>query len=156
MARNRAVFSAVTVAILFTFLRAPAIAAGTSNSQLRIAQDVRSVWRTKKINAKVDATKRLRGLVLATPSSEVDDQTIHSIASLLQIKNEAIRYWVAEALGHFGQRAKFAAPELIAIVNERECMIEQTSSLPRIRDTLAKIGSPVPERKCDHYIRPTK
>jgi hypothetical protein len=92
--------------------------------------------------------------VLATDQNEINDRTVHAVASLLEYKNEAISYWVAEALGHFGARAKFAAPELRAILDERECVIAETSSVPMIRDTLKRIGEPAPERKCDHYILP--
>lgn len=92
--------------------------------------------------------------MLATNPNAIDDKTVHAIASLLEAREEGIRYWVAEALGHFGVRAKFAVPKLRAILAERECMIAETSSVSMIRDTLERIGEPAPERKCDHYIVP--
>lgn len=92
--------------------------------------------------------------MLASRAGEIDDPTIHDLASLLDIRLDSIRYWIAEALGHFDSRAQFAAPELRRILAEEECVIAETSSQDMIRQTLERIGSPVPAKKCDHYILP--
>jgi hypothetical protein len=124
------------------------------NPHQRIARAIRLIRSSRGANAQVDAAQGLRNTVLATDPTTVDDETVHSIASLLEFRNDAIRYWTAEALAHFGVRAKFAAPKLRAILDERECAVAETSSVSMIRDTLERIGEPAPERKCDHYILP--
>jgi hypothetical protein len=144
-----------TVIVVFVLLMSGQIAtASVPNSKQRIIRAIELVRSAKGANAKVDAAQQLRNLVLATEANSVDDGTIHSVASLLDFNNEAIRYWIAEALGHFGARAKFAAPKLQAILSERECVVAETSSASMVRKTLENIGEPAPERKCDHYILP--
>jgi len=143
------------VIIVFIFLmNAHAAIAGVSDSQKQVVQAIQLVRSAKGAIARDNAARQLRNVVLATDPTTIDDETIHAIASLLQAREESIRYWIAEALGHFGARAKFAVPKLRAILDERECMIAETSSVGMIRDTLERIGEPAPERKCDHYILP--
>ncbi len=142
------------IVVLFLILSRQIAAASVPDSRQRIVRAIELVRSAKGANAKVDAAQQLRNLVLATEANSIDDRTIHSVASLLDLNNEAIRYWIAEALGHFGARAKFAAPRLRAILSERECVVAETSSAPMVRKTLEDIGEPAPERKCDHYILP--
>jgi hypothetical protein len=123
-------------------------------SQRRVVEAIQLVRSARGANKKVDAAQKIRNAVLAVDPNAIDDETVHAIASLLDYRNDAIRYWIAEALGHFRARAKFAAPKLRAILNERECIIAETSSISMIRDTLEKIGEPAPERKCAHHIVP--
>jgi hypothetical protein len=144
-----------TVIVVFVLLMSRQIAtASAPDSKQRIIRAIELVRSAKGANAKVDAAQQLRNLVLATEADSIDDGTIHSVASLLDFNNEAIRYWIAEALGHFGARAKFAVPKLQAILSERECVVAETSSASMVRRTLENIGEPAPERKCDHYILP--
>jgi hypothetical protein len=144
-----------TVIVVFVLLLSRQIAtASVPDSEQRIIRAIELVRSAKGANAKVDAAQQVRNLVLATEASSIDDATIHSIASLLKLNNEAIRYWIAEALGHFGARAKFAAPKLRAILSERECVVAETSSASMVRKTLQRIGEPAPVRKCDHYTLP--
>jgi hypothetical protein len=154
MSRRR--FSVIfTVIVVFALLMSGQIAtARVPNSEQRIVRAIERVRSAKGANAKVDAAQQLRNLVLATDAASIDDGTIHSVASLLDFNNEAIRYWIAGALGHFGTRARFAAPRLRAILAERECVVAETSSVSMVRDTLERIGEPAPARKCDHYILP--
>jgi hypothetical protein len=145
------VFSLVSVLIVVSVRSA---SAQFPNPNQRIARAIRLIRSSRSANAQVDAAQGLRNIVLDTDPRTVDDETVHSIASLLEFRNDAIRYWTAEALGHFGARAKFAAPKLRAILDERECVVAETSSVSMIRDTLEHIGEPASERKCDHYILP--
>lgn len=145
------IFSLVSVLIVVSVRSASAQA---PNPNQRIARAIRLIRSSRGVNAQVDAAQGLRNIVLTTDPRTIDDETVHSIASLLEFRNDAIRYWTAEALGHFGARAKFAAPKLRAILDERECVVAETSSVSMIRDTLERIGEPAPERKCDHHIRP--
>jgi hypothetical protein len=93
-------------------------------------------------------------VILAANANDIDDATIHATGSLLDTRYDSVRYWIAEALGYFGSRAQFAAPKLREILSERECVVAETSSVPMIRLTLEKIGTPVPPKKCDSYTIP--
>ena len=146
------IFSVVSVFVLH--MNAQTAIAVAPVSQGRVMQAIQLVRSARGANAKVDAAQKLRNVVLAADQNAIDDKTVHALASLLECRNDAIRYWIAEALGHFGTRAKFAVPKPRAILDERECMIAETSSVPMIRDTLECIGEPAPVRKCDHYILP--
>jgi hypothetical protein len=96
----------------------------------------------------------MRGIVLSTDPNVIDDRAIRSLVSLLDLQNDATRYWVAEAIGHFGSRARFASPKLLDFLNKRECVIAETSSVSMIRSTLERIGTPEPERNCMVLINP--
>ena len=153
---KRANFPARTAALALFVLSMPILTATAqiSNTQHHVVHAVRNVWRAKGANQQVDAAQALRDIVLGADPTTIDDRTIHTVASLLVLKNDGIRYWVVEALGHFGPRARFISPTLLEILNKRECMISETSSVSMIRDTLAHIGTPAPDRKCDHYLLP--
>lgn len=153
---KRATLIAKTTVLILFALRVPALTAVAqiSKTQQQVVKAVRYVWHAKGANQQVDAAQALRDIVLATDPITIDDRTIHTVASLLVLQNDATRYWVVEALGHFGSRARFVSPTLLRILNQRECMISETSSAPMIRDTLEQIGTPAPDRKCDHYLLP--
>jgi hypothetical protein len=129
-------------------------AAHAKTAQSDVLHAIREVRKTTGPNEKMDAAEHLRDVVLAADANDIDDQAIHALASLLDIHLDSVRYWVAEALGHFGPRAKFAAPKLRRILSAEECVIAETSSEDMVRQTLERVGSPVPARKCDHAILP--
>ena len=150
--------SSLSISVALTFLTiillVPTAIAKVQDSQGQILHAVDRVWRAKGANAMGIAAEHLRNTILVTDPKAIDDRTIHAIASLLEIQNEGIRYWVVESLGHFGPHAKFVSPKLLNILKKRECVIAETSSVPMIRDTLERIGTPAPERKCDHFVLP--
>jgi len=119
-----------------------------------ILEAVQRVQLAHDANHQVAAAEHLRTVTLETNSQLVGDREIHAIASLVDDRNDAVTYWVAEALGHFGQRARFIAPTLTEILDRRECMIAETSSVDMIRNTLKQIGSPAPPQNCSHYTLP--
>ena len=150
---HRRIFFTLFVALVL-FLAAPTAFARVPDSQLRIARAIQLVRSAEGSNSRVDAAEQLRNLVFGTDASGIDDGTIHAVASLLEFNNDATRYWIAEALGHFGSRASFAVPKLLSILKEEECVIKETSSEGVIRDTLERIGQPAPREKCKHYLSP--
>jgi hypothetical protein len=141
----------IVLAVLIVFVHASAAVASVSDSQ-QIIQAVARVRSAKGAYEKVREVKAMRGTVLLIAPDAINDRAMHAVASLLDYKNDAIRYWVVEALGHFGSRAKFVAPKLLKILKAQECVIAETSSVQMIRDTMERIGTPAPpERKCAHF-----
>jgi hypothetical protein len=81
-------------------------------------------------------------------SKKVDNRTITEIASLLDTQEDSVRAWIAACLGHFGRRARFAAPKLEAILAEVDCSYADMTSAASIRPALRRMGIKPPERKC--------
>jgi hypothetical protein len=147
-------FGMKAMAMLFVLSWVPKMAAVSPAHQIDVVHAIRRVREISGPNEKTAAAEHLRDIVLTTRASDIDDQTIHAMASLLSIRLGSVSYWVTEALGHFGPRANFVAPKLRRILAESECVISETSSEDMIRDTLERIGSPAPPKKCDRYILP--
>jgi len=147
-------FGIKSLAMLLVLSWVPKMAAVAPAHQIDVVHAIRRVRVISGPNEKTAAAEHLRDIVLTTRASDIDNQTIRALASLLSIRLGAVRYWVAEALGHFGPRAQFVAPKLRRILAESECVISETSSEDMIRDTLERIGSPAPPKRCDSYIFP--
>jgi hypothetical protein len=118
------------------------------NRQLRSA--IARVRRAKTTDAKSDAAERLVALTYEKDCSAVTDETIHSMVSLLDMPDDVVRMWVAGALGDIGPRAKIAAPKLLSILAEVECMDWDLSSASTIPVALRKMGVTPPLRNCPH------
>src|SRR5580658_9911132 len=128
---------AVLVPMLLVLLSRPEIVtAHPTAPQVDVLHSIRRVRRTTGPNERTAAAEHLRDIVLATRAGEIDDPTIHDLASLLDIRLDSVRYWIAEALGHFDSRAQFAAPELRRILAGEECVIAESSSQDMIRQIL--------------------
>ncbi len=118
------------------------------NQELQRA--ITKVRKAKTIRAKSDAAERLVALVDDRDCSDVTDQTIQSLISLLDIPEDVVRTWVAAALGQIGPRARAAVPKLLSILAEIECKDLDFSSEATIPIALGKMGvTPLP-RNCQH------
>jgi hypothetical protein len=118
------------------------------NQQLRWA--IARVRKAKTTTAKSDAAERLVALTYERDCSDVTDETIHSMVSLLDMPDDVVRMWVAGALGDIGPRAKVAVPKLLSILAEGECMDLDLSSASTIPVALRKMGVTPPPRNCQH------
>ncbi len=122
------------------------------NSDKRISKAVRAVRDAKTQRAAFEAAKRLADVVNKSDLASVHDITIQALPSLLETKNDGVRFWVASALACFGPRAKFAVPKLLEVLKESDCLRSDTSSSMPIRLALERIGVPVPPAQtCEHY-----
>jgi len=121
-------------------------------SSSRIMSAVRKVQQAKTKTDALAEAESLNKLVRELGTSDVDDRTLHSIASLLDIPNDGVRYWVAWSLGLFGARAKFAVPKLLEILKVADCYVADVSSSMTIRPALERIGVTPPAWKCEKYI----
>ncbi len=118
------------------------------NQQLQRA--ISSVRKAKTATAKSDAAELLVKLTDGRDTSEITDETIRSMVSLLEMPDDVVRTWVAAALGDIGPRAKSAAPRLLSILAEVECKNLDFSSEATIPIALGKMGVTPPPRNCQH------
>jgi hypothetical protein len=117
-------------------------------------KSIREVKASKDYSSEMDAAERLASLVQRSDPRKVQDGTIHSIARLLDTRNDGVRFWVAQALGYFGLRAHFAVPQLLHALSEIECQRVDVSSEDAIRECIKKAGATPPKpRICDYTIK---
>jgi hypothetical protein len=119
-----------------------------------VIKEVRAVQRSSNAGKQIAAAEKLRNTAYQVDEAELDDRTIHTVASLLAVNNDGVRYRVADALGRFGTRARFAGPKLLEILKRQDYVIVETTSIFMIRRTPKGIGTPPPPRKCDRYSIP--
>ncbi|MFI5125467.1 MAG: hypothetical protein ACHQJX_01430 [Candidatus Acidiferrales bacterium] len=116
------------------------------NRQLQLA--IAKVRKAKTSDAEYDTAERLVALTYERDCSDVTDETIRSMVSLLNMQDDVVRMWVAAALGDIGPRAKIAAPKLLSILAEVECKDLDFSSEATIPIALKKMGVTPPPRNC--------
>lgn len=96
-----------------------------------------------------EAAEHLAGIARKIDPKKVDDKTFADLVSLLDIPDESIRGWVAGAIGFLGSRAKPAAPTLLKLLPEVDCLQGDLTSAGAIRLALKRIGvKPPPEPDC--------
>ena len=87
-----------------------------------------------------EAGEHLAELIHGVQPNSVDDKTIADMVSLLDIPDDSVRAWTAAALGHLGRRAKVAAPKLLTLLAEVDCLEGNLTSAAFIRPALESMG----------------
>jgi len=77
---------------------------------------------------------------VARHSSDVSATDVDTLANLLSDEEDAVRLWIAGALGQLGDKAKSAAPQLQRAIQERPCANTPATSASAIRLALSRIG----------------
>ena len=116
------------------------------NQQLQ--STIAKVRKAKTTTAKADAAERLVALTYERDCSDVTDETIQSMISLLDMPDDVVRMWAAAALGDVGPRAKAAVPKLLSILAEVDCMNWDFSSAATIPIALRRMDVIPPPRNC--------
>jgi len=106
----------------------------------KLEETVRAVKSAGSPMEQIRAAQHLAELTKGVPALSVDDATVSDITSLLDMPEDAVRGWVAAALGHLGRRAKVAAPKLLALLPEADCMQGDLTSAASIRPALKRMG----------------
>jgi hypothetical protein len=151
MKTDRSACQIVILCVAFALLlpgEARAKAKPDINQQLQSA--IAKVRRAKTTSAKSDAAEHIVALTDERDCSDVTDQTVQSLISLLDLPDDGVRMWVAAALGDIGPRAMAAAPKLLSILAEVECMSWDLSSASTIPDALTRMGVTPPQRNCPY------
>lgn len=114
----------------------------------KIQYSIAKIDRSKDEDERQVNSEKLVHLLLSYHPSRVSDSNIHKIADLLEYQNDGVRMFAAMALGRFGDRAKFSAPELLSILKQSDCLQGELTSAAAIRFTLNKFHIDVPPKNC--------
>ena len=105
--------------------------------------------------ARAEAAEHLADLIHGAKPNSVDDKTIADMVSLLDIPDDSVRAWTAAAFIHLGRRAKVAAPRLLALLAEVDCLEGDLTSAASIRPALKRMGvRPPPEPSYNDCHKP--
>jgi hypothetical protein len=112
----------------------PVIKARLEETIAKVREEKPSLARTAEAEHLAELTHRIK------PAS-VDDATVADMVSLLGIPDDSVRGWVAAALGNLESRAKeVAAPKLLALLPEADCLQGDLTSAASIRPALRRMG----------------
>ena len=128
------------LAVLFTITPTLANAGTTSVLNSKLEQTINAVRSAESPTDQIRSAQHLAELTKGVAPSSVYDSTISDITSLLDMPEDAVRGWVAAALGHLGRRAKVAAPKLLALLPEADCLQGDLTSAASIRPALKRMG----------------
>jgi len=118
--------------------------ADTVNAKLE--QAIANVRAGDTPTTRTEAAEQLAKLTHRVRPNSVSDKTVADMVALLDIPDDSVRAWTAAALGHLGPRAKVAAPKLLALLPEVDCLEGDLISAAFIRPALKRMGvKPPPE-----------
>jgi hypothetical protein len=142
----------ISLAIAFLALSGT-VNAATKYSQAQLTDAIAKVREgqcreTQRDANKLDDCMQLAEVTRHIKHAKVDDKTIVDLSTLLDSSNDYVRLAVAASLGNFGPRAKFAAPKLLEILHQVDCLQEDMNSAAAIRPALRKMGIKPPSRIC--------
>jgi len=138
---------AAILCVLLSSLCSEARAAGDQMCRQQLTETIAKVRTGKTSATRRDAAEHLFELTRAA-DCEANDKTITELASLMELPDDSVRYWVARSLGNFGQRAKIAAPKLQKVLAEVDCLEGSKTSASGIRFALSQMGITPPPAKC--------
>jgi hypothetical protein len=119
----------------------------------RVAQikvTVEKVRSGKTVEARAEAAEHLANLTQNISNRQVTEAIVTDMASLLDSRDDSVRYWVATALGNIGPAAESAIPKLEKLLPVADCTSGAITSASGIRYALNKMGVKTPPPpKCD-------
>ena len=114
-------------------------AAAAKSSQRQLADSIAKV-RTGEPSAAREAAEQLSHLTRRMSPNAVSDRAVADLISLLDIRDDSVRYWVARSLGNLGPRANAALPSLRRLLAEVDCLQGSKTSASGIRFALTANG----------------
>ncbi len=148
--------AAGVVCITLTALLACMANATPPNALLsKFQETIAKVRTSERSMARTNAAEHLSELARKIDPSEVDDKTLADLIALLDTWDDSVRVPVAISLGNLGTRARGAAPQLLKILPEVDCLWVDVPPAPIIRDALTRMGvTPPPLPICDTKVDP--
>jgi hypothetical protein len=141
--------------VLATGLPAKAQTPTGSEPLKQLVETSRRVRTSESEVARRNAAERLPQIAKKVTPNEVDDKAVSDLVSLLDTWDDSVRVPVAEALGNLGPRARLAAPALLKILPEVDCLLVDVQPAPVIREALRRIGeAPPPPPACETTVDP--
>jgi len=132
-------------------------AKGDPVSKRQLTETIAKVRNGKTSVIRAEAAQHLAELTRRIDPDKVDDKTLGELVSLLDTPQDSVRFWVAASLGNLGPRAKLAAPTLLRLLPEADCLRGSLTSAPAIRLALERIGvTPPPPPKCERWGYPPR
>ena len=123
-------------------------AAAAKSNQRQLADTIAKV-RTGEPSAAQEAAEQLSHLTRRMSPNAVSDQAVADLISLLDIRDDSVRYWVARSLGNLGPRASASVPSLKRLLAEVDCLQGSKTSASGIRFALTQIGVTTPPPACE-------
>jgi HEAT repeat protein len=151
----QAVYSTVLCATVV--LTAMGVATATTDATIikQLNETIAKVQTSENPNSRSDAAEHLAQLTRKVDPKEVDDKTLADLVSLLDTWEDSVRDSVAISLGNLGPRARVAAPALLEILPEVDCLWVDASSAHDVRNALKRIGvTPPPPPTCETTVDP--
>jgi len=128
------------------------VACAKDNPMLKkqFAETIAKVRKGETATIRTNAAEHLAELARRVAPGNLDDATLSEIVSLLDTSEDSIRLWVAGALGNLGPRAKSAAPRLLELLPQADCLRGSMTSAGAIRLALTRMGvTPPPPSACN-------
>jgi hypothetical protein len=122
--------------------------AAAAKSQRQLADTIAKV-RTAEPSAAREAAEQLSHLRRRMSPNAVSDQAVADLISLLGIRDDSVRYWVARSLGNLGPRANAAVPSLKRLLADVDCLQGSKTSASGIRFALTQMGVTTPPPSCE-------
>ena len=153
MRTNRVSLRKVWVLALALFFALAALqprAANAVDDQLlsQLSETITTLRTSEPSLARTDAAEHLAELTKKMRTQEVGEQTLADLISLLDTRDESVRFWVATALGNLGPQAKVAIPALKKTLTEVDCFNGPITSAMAIRRTLTRLGATPARQRC--------
>jgi hypothetical protein len=106
------------------------------------------------LTARADAAKKLADQVRYLSDQQITESLVTDITSLLDLPDDAVRFYVAMALANIGPGAKSAVPKLEELLPAAECLDGVITSAGGIWWALIRMHVKIPESpKCDSIPR---
>ena len=118
----RKAFGVVVSAVLVLFPTTSSGAASHTTILEQLARTIARVRTGETLAVRDNAAERLPELTKSLQPDQVDDKTLADLVLLLDTWDDAVRVPVAMSLGNLGPRAKIAAPKLIQMLPEVDCL----------------------------------
>jgi hypothetical protein len=151
MPKNQSIpWLAVTASAWFFLLPGASHAEGKPMPNRELTEATAKVRKGATLAVRTEAAQHLAELTRGIDPQKVDDTALAELVSLLDTSEDPVRFWVAASLGNLGPRAKEAAPKLLKLLPQVDCLRGSLTSAPAIRKALERIGVKPPPPKCDN------
>lgn len=127
---------AMPFSILISIDASQTVSSGTGSY---VEASTKGIASADSLKTKRQGAQTLSQWVMHHPN-DVSADDIDALAGLLSDQDDAVRGWIAGALGRLGDKAKRAVPALQRALLERPCVHQALASAGAIRLSLSRIG----------------
>lgn len=116
----------------------------------QINETIAQVRSGKTTEARRKAAERLESLTQRVRKKVISQMLVDDIASLLNSRDDSVRYSTVVSLGNLGPAAKSAAPKLLKLLPKEDCVNGAITTAGAIRYALVRMGiKPPPPPDCE-------